>query len=146
MKRTVIAAGVLTALVFGTVGYAWAANPGTVTVGAKVKPTFTLTVDAGSVDFAEVDAGTSASLTLSDNFHVKSNILWHLTVDESVTALSPFVTESNTAHSDAQYGKQGFTDFAATYKVDLTSESAYTDITPGTPLNVIYTYTVVQGS
>ena len=146
MKRTVIAAGVLTALVFGTVGYAWAADDGTVTVSAKVKPTFTLTVGKGSVGFNEVDAGTSASLTLLDNFHVKSNILWHLTVDESVTALSPFVTESNTATLDSQYGHQGFTDFAATYTLDLTGESAYTDITPDTPLDVIYTYTVVQGS
>jgi len=140
MRRTVIAAGVLTALVFGTVGYAWAADLGSgeVAVSATVNPKFEMTVNDATVAFGALDPGTST--TLGTSITVKSNQLWNLTESATECDLDAYLTDDV---APANYGR-GVQDIAINYTLDLTSDTAW-EITPS-DYSKTYTYTAVQGN
>lgn len=155
MKRTVIAAGVLTALVFGTVAYANGAT-GDVTVSATVSPHLTLTIPTSTVGLGSLTPGNTTSGT--SVITVKSNKAYTFsgaaTGDLDSYLLSTYTSAGSdmgvtlsdpqtdgTSFSDTSVVK-GVTNITATYTLDLTNAW---DLDPNS-YSRTYTYTAVQNS
>lgn len=128
MKRTILIAVAVAALVMGVVAYANAATSGTVTVTATVKPQMEITVPA-SVDLGDVDPYTPA--TGSVVVTGKSNK--NATLSASVTP-GTFTTLSSAAAAATPiaWGKGG--------------NLSYTDTLTGTVDWSVDADTVVSGS
>lgn len=141
MRRTVILALVVIALVASVAGYANAANENVV-VTAKVNPKFEMTINKNAVDFTDIDPGT----TYSDNstvITVKSNKAWDFSMSDVVDPmLSGLLTESTSIPKGTGKSK-GVHTITATYDLDLTKDAAW-QLDPGTNYTATYTYTAVQ--
>jgi hypothetical protein len=141
MKRTVLAAVMVVALVFGIVGYAVAVD-GDVAVTARVNPAFSMTLNQNAVDFAGVDVGSAYSDDTTI-ITVKSNKAWDFSKGEVVDPLlAPVLAESTDVAAGLGLAK-GVTDVTATYDLDLTLDAAY-DLEADTDYVATYTYTAVQ--
>lgn len=140
MKRTVLAAVVVAALVFGVIGYAVAADEAVV-VTARVNPAFSMTISTNAIDYTGLAIGATANDTAL--IQVKSNKLWDFSkVDVVDPLLVPVLVESTDVAAGT--GKaQGVTDITATYALDLTGDAAY-DLAADTDYTATYTYTAVQ--
>jgi hypothetical protein len=91
MKRTILIAVAVAALVFGVVAYANAATSGTVTVSATVQPQMEITVPA-TVGLGAVDPYTPASGTVAVTGKSNKNATLSASVDKGT-----FTTLSSTA-------------------------------------------------
>ncbi len=135
MKRTLLIAAAVAALVFGVVAYANAATSGTVTVNATVNPQMEITVP-GTVTLSNVDPYTPAtgSVTVTG----KSNK--NATLSASVSK-GTFTTLSSTAAAATPiaWGKGG----NLSYTDNLTGTVDW-DVDAGTVVSGSVTYTIAQ--
>ncbi len=141
MKRMVIAAIMVAALVFGVIGYA-SGNPQNVLVTARVNPAFSMTINQNAVSFSPVNLG-SVYTNNSTMITVKSNKLWDFSKSSVVaTPLVPVLSESTSPTAGVNKPK-GVSNITATYNLDLTLDQAY-NLDPGVDYVATYTYTGVQ--
>lgn len=142
MKRTIAVSVLVVALVFGVVAYATALTEN-VAVTATINPAFSMTIDANTFAFGNVDVGTAPSIT-GPTITVKSNKPWAYT-EEAVTSTEPLLlpVASDTYTSSKALGARGVTTLDYTYDLDLTGDAAY-DIPAEVPMTLTYGYTAVQ--
>lgn len=141
MKRTMIAAVLLAALVLGVVAYATAA-PNDVVVTARVNPAISITLNQNAVSWLDVNYG--AALTdASTLITVKSNKTWTFTKTGGPAAPLDAVLTDATSLAPASGIAKGVHNITATYVLDLSTDAAY-DLDPGTDYTATYTYTAVQ--
>ncbi|MDO8880277.1 MAG: hypothetical protein Q7W44_05695 [Coriobacteriia bacterium] len=141
MKRTVLAAVMVVALMFGIVAFAVALDDtGDVVVTAKVNPAFSMEISEPAIDFTGLDVGDTD--TGSSVITVKSNKLWDFTKSDDVVApLAAVLTETSMA--DTTDIARGVTTIDAEYAIDLSTDAAY-DLEADTNYVATYTYTAVQ--
>lgn len=142
MKKTIAMSVLVVALVFGVVAYATALTEN-VTVTATINPAFSMTLDANSFAFGNVDLGTTPSIP-GPVVTVKSNKPWTYT-EEAVTSTEPLLLPfaSDTYVPSKAVGQRGVTTLTYTYDLDLTSDAAY-DVPAETAMTLTYGYTAVQ--
>jgi hypothetical protein len=140
MKRTVLAAVMVVALMFGIVAYAVAADEDVV-VTARVNPAFSMTIDTNAIDFTGLNVGDTDSGTAV--ITVKSNKLWDFTKSDVVDPLLVPVLSEATDVAEGVGQARGVTDITATYDIDLTVDEAY-DLLADTDYTATYNYDAVQ--
>jgi hypothetical protein len=134
----------MTALMFGVIGYAFAADldPNSVEVTANVPTVFSLTVNEQELDFGTVTPGAAAD-TKTGTLRVKSNKPWEFGLIENEGALDSFLSYSCSLAEGA--GDRGVTDVSTDYTLDLSDEELALDtLDPGTPYTATYVYSAVQ--
>ncbi len=149
MKKTLIIAVVVVALVLGVVAYAIAADP-PVTVTAKVNPKFELTLDDNVFTYADdyplgLDPGASYTIA-GPEVTVKSNKTWSWT--EGVVTVAP--DDALVLGKQSQYkidsqgaeGAKGVVVMDYTYGLDLTADDSW-EIDPNDYV-FTYPYTALQ--
>lgn len=148
MKRTMLVAVVLAALVLGVVAYATAV-PSDVVVTARVNPAFSMTLNQNAVNFGALNLG-GVYPDSSTLITVKSNKAWDFTKSGGPLApLDTVLSESTSLGAGAGIAK-GVYPITATYTVDLTGDAAYQldpfqadGVTP-MDYSATYTYDAVQ--
>lgn len=143
MKKSAFVAIMVVALVFGLVAYATAQDEA-VTVTATINPAFSMTLDANSFAFGDVDLGTMPSIPGAE-ITVKSNRPW--TYSEAAAActeplLLPLSSDTYDV-TQGTLGNRGVTVIEHTYDLDLTGDAAYS-IPADTEMTLTYGYTAVQ--
>jgi spore coat protein U-like protein len=135
MKRTILIAVAVAALVFGVVAYANAATSGTVTVSATVRPQMEITVPA-TVDLGTVDPNTPASGTVTVTGKSNKNATLSASVDPGT-----FTTLSSAAAAPTPiaWGKGGNLSYA-----DTVTGTVDWSIDAGTVVSGQVTYTIAQ--
>ncbi|GAV31812.1 hypothetical protein emb_1d0629 [Coriobacteriaceae bacterium EMTCatB1] len=135
MKRTILIAVAVAALVFGVVAYANAATSGSVTVSATVKPQMEITVPA-TVDLGDVDPYTPATGTVTVTGKSNKNA----TLSASVNA-GTFTTLNSTVAdaSPVAWGKGGNLSYD-----DTVTGTVDWSIDAGTVVSGQVTYTIAQ--
>jgi len=141
MKRMVLAAIMVAALVFGVVGYASGAAENVV-VTARVNPAFSMTINQNAVNFLDVALG-SLYTNNGTVITVKSNKLWDFTKGSVVAPLLVPVLSESTSPTVGVNKPKGVSNVTATYNLDLTLDQAY-NLDPATNYQATYTYTAVQ--
>ncbi len=140
MKKTALIALMVTALMLGTIGYAFANTKAeNVTVTAKVPAAFSMTISTNAIDFT--GAAFGAITNGSAGITVKSNKDWDFSKSQAVpAALTGYLTES-TSDAPGTYGR-GVRNITASYALNLTGDAAY-DLEAG-DYTATYGYTAVQ--
>jgi hypothetical protein len=135
MKRTILIAVAVAALVFGVVAYANAATSGTVTVSATVQPQMEITVPA-TVGLGAVDPYTPASGTVAVTGKSNKNATLSASVDKGT-----FTTLSSTAAAATpiSWGKGGNLSYN-----DTVTGTVDWSIDAGTVVSGQVTYTIAQ--
>ncbi|MCX8006844.1 MAG: hypothetical protein N3B11_01855 [Coriobacteriia bacterium] len=135
MKRTILIAAAVAALVFGVVAYANAATSGTVTVSATVQPQMEITVPA-SVNLGNVDPYTPATGTVTVTGKSNKNATLSASVNKGT-----FTTLSSTVAplSPYSWGKGG----NLSYNDSVTGTVDWS-IDAGTVVSGTITYTIAQ--
>lgn len=135
MKRTLLIAVAVAALVFGVVAYANAATQGTATVSATVQPQMEITVPA-TVDLGNVDPYTPAVKTVTVTGKSNKNATLSASVSKGTfTTLSSAVAAS----SPVTWGKGGNLSYG-----DTVTGTVDWDIDAGTVVSGQITYTIAQ--
>lgn len=147
MRRTLIVAIMLVALVFGVATYATAASDDVV-VTARVNPMTSLTVDIPATAFAAPGVGVNPGATYnsltSPEVTVKSNVPYTYTEDgiiaSSDAAIETYLSETGAVNQGTE-GNRGVFKKQYTYTLDLTADSVYTDLTADTDYTATFQYT-----
>ncbi len=132
MKRMLLIAVAVTALVLGLVAYAGAATSGTVTVSATVNPQMEITVPA-TVDLGAVDPYTPATGSVTVTGKSNKTATLSASVDKGT-----FTTLSNSVTSEV-WGKGGNLS-----KTDNITGTVDWDVDAGTTVSGQITYTISQ--
>ncbi len=162
MKRMILIGVLVVAMVVGVVAYSYADTASqSVTVTATPNTRLEFTVDANTVEFGDVDLGSTYSDTVG--MEVKSNRLWDIELaqadtewiaaadasDSTAHTASEFLTDSlddpvNSSSDDTVSGlNRGVKNFTATYELDLTSDMAW-ELNGETEYSDTFTYTITQ--
>ncbi|MDZ4166097.1 MAG: hypothetical protein U1E08_00140 [Coriobacteriia bacterium] len=140
MKRTVLAAVMVVALMFGIVAFAVAADED-VEVTARINPKFEMSIDTNAISFTGLVIPATASDTAI--ITVKSNKLWDFSKGAVVDPLLVPVLSESTSIAAGTGKARGVTDITATYDIDLSVDEAY-DLEADTDYTATYSYTAVQ--
>lgn len=133
MKRTLLIAAAVAALVFGVVAYANAATSGTVTVSATVKPQMEITVPA-TVDLGDVDPYNAATGTVTVTGKSNKTATLSATVNKG-----SFTTLSSSVASPVTWGKGGNLSYA-----DTVTGTVDWDVDADQTVSGQITYTIAQ--
>jgi len=141
MKRTVLAAVLVVAMVFGVVAYANAEDKG-VEVTATVNSAWSMTINQIAVDFGAV-APPNTYTDSSTAIIVKSNRPWDFskTVVEDAT-IAPYLSDTTSVAIGTGLDR-GVTSITATYDLDLSSDAAWA-VPADATYTSNYTYTALQ--
>lgn len=135
MKRTILIAVAVAALVFGVVAYANAATSGTVTVSATVRPQMEITVP-GAVSLGDVDPYTPATGTVTVTGKSNKNA----TLSASVNPGTFTTLESSVqAATPVNWGKGGNLSYD-----DTVTGTVGWDVDAETIVSGTITYTIAQ--
>ncbi|MBC7266668.1 MAG: hypothetical protein H5T75_06835 [Coriobacteriia bacterium] len=135
MKRTILIAVAVAALVFGVVAYANAATSGTVTVSANVKPQMEITVPA-TVDLGDVDPYTPATGTVTVTGKSNKNATLSASVNPGTFTTLSSAAAAATPISWGKGGNLSYDD-SVTGTVDWSVDA-------GTVVSGQITYTIAQ--
>jgi hypothetical protein len=142
MKKTLVVAILIVAMILGIVAYAFAANPEYVTVNARVNPVFTLTVTPVGLDSVFSDVDPDSTYTRDVTVRVSSNRSGTLSTSWDKTPAVLAQWGMSNAYASAGFGKgkgQNFDDV-------ISFSPTYATPSLGSATPFVLTYSAVQGT
>ena len=147
MKRTVLVAIMVIAIVAGVVAYASAlSDNGTVAITARVNPAIQMTIGTPSFDFGALNIGSV--VTTTTDITVKSNKDWQFTAGAPAftpdDGLFDAVLSEEYSSASGDILTRGVKSVDTTYTLDLSTDAAYSLDASPTAYQADYLYDAVQ--